>query len=252
MTTARTIAKGLTFAGLAFAWGASSVGFAQQSEPEVPRDEAAFVNQAPEDSTSKVYFPDTITPESVAAARARADERQRQIEAAKAQRSTPVTQVSAQGGSNEVAQLSDGSSTAVLAQLSAAERRVLLDAVEGTDICERGSDIPALQALCETRLETRSEEFAQERSDGSAEDNLLGGGLDAGRAATLQAAIRRLANVDANPGDFDNQVLASVTLNRQSASDAQSAEADRDPAADLSQETQTLVGAIVQQLGGGN
>lgn len=251
MTAARTITYGLTFAGMAFTGVVPSLASVQQSAQDVPRDETVFVKQAPEDPSSKVYFPEAITPESVAAARARAAERQRQIEAAKAQRSTPVAQVSVQGGGNEVAQLSDGSSTPALAQLSAAERRVLLDAVEGTDICERGSDIPAIQALCETRLETRSEEFAREDS-GSAEDNLLGGGLDAGRAATLQAAIARLAGVDANPGNFDNQVVASVALDRSSLDSAQASGSEGDPGADLSQETQALVSAIVQQLGGGN
>jgi hypothetical protein len=245
------LAKSLTLTGLVFALSVPTAGLAQENPNEVPRDEAAFVNQAPEDASSKVYFPDAITPESVAAARARAEERQRQIEAAKAQWTTPVAQVSAQGDSNEVAQLSDGSSTAALAQLTAAERRVLLDAVEGTDICERGSDIPALQELCESRIETRSAEFAQAETT-SAEDSLLGGGLDAGRAATLQAAIARLAGAEANPGDFDNQVVASVALNNQSLNDAQATAAEGDPTAELSQETQSLVAAIIQQLGGGN
>jgi len=254
MIGSRTIANGLALGSAVLALCAPSLAAAQDgsqsSEREVPRSESAFVNQAPEDASSKVYFPDAITPESVAAARARAA-RQQQIEAAGARRNTPVAQVSSQGGDNQVAQLSDGNSNAALAQLSAAERRVLLDAVEGTDICERGSDIPALQALCEGRIETRSEEFAQNQGS-SAEDSLLGGGLDAGRAATLEAAIARLAGVEANPGNFDNQVVASVALNNQSLSDAQAADAEGDPTADLSQETQALVGAIIQQLGGGN
>jgi hypothetical protein len=248
MTTAHIIAKSVTLAGVLCVPAAL---LAQSSPQEVPREESAFVEQAPEDNSSKVYFPEAITPESVAAARSRAVERQRQIEAAKAQSAAPVAQVSAQGVDNNVAQLSDGSSSAALAQLSDAERRVLLDAVEGTDICERGSDIPALQALCEGRIETRSEEFASNQSS-SAEDSLLGGGLDAGRTATLQAAIARLAGAGANPGNFDNQVVASVALNNQSLSDTQATAAEGDPAAELSQETQAVVAAIVQQLGGGN
>ncbi|MEP0390940.1 hypothetical protein [Erythrobacter sp.] len=250
----RAIANGLTLGGPLFALCAPALIFAQdagqESKREVSIEESAFVNQAPEDASSKVYFPDVITPQSVAAARARAA-RQQQIESADAKRAAPVAQVSSQGGSNQVPQLSDGNSDASLSQLSAAERRVLLDAVEGSDICERGSDIPALKALCEARLETRSEEFAQNRG-GSAEDNLLGGGLDAGRVATLEAAIARLAGVEANPGNFDNQVVASVALNNQSLNGAQAAEAEADPTSELSQETQALVGAIVEQLGGGN
>lgn len=247
-------------AALVIGFGAPSPIFAQQSpnqQPanEVAQDEAAFVNQAPEEPSSKVYFPEAITPQSVEAARARAA-RQQQIEAraqAAARRADPLAQVSKAGGGNDVAQLSDGSSsTAALAQLSAGERQVLLDAVEGTDICERGSDIPALKALCDARLETRSEEFTQNSQEGSAEDNLLGGGLDAGRAASLQTAIARLAGAEANPGNFDNQVVASVALNNQALSDAQATAAEGDPTAELSDGTRALVSAIVQQLGGGN
>lgn len=248
MTPARIIARSVTLTG---ALCVPAVLMAQSAPQEVAREESAFVEQAPEDNTSKVYFPEAITPQSVAAARARAA-RQQQIEAANAaQRTAPVTQVSTSDTGNDVAQLSDGSTSAALAQLSDAERRVLLDAVEGTDICERGSDIPALQALCESRIETRSEEFASNQS-GSAEDSLLGGGLDAGRTATLQAAIARLAGAGANPGNFDNQVVASVALNNQSLSDAQATAAEGDPTSELSQETQAVVAAIVQQLGGGN
>lgn len=273
MNTARAFADLLVVSGAVFAMGvptlaapqisapqlaapqlATAQDVSQPSEREVPVEESAFVNQAPEDASSKVYFPDAITPETVAEARARSA-LQQQIEAAAARRDTPVDQVSAPAsrtsGANDVAQLSDGNSNAALAQLSAAERRVLLDAVEGTDICERGSDILALKALCEARIETRSEEFAQNRVR-SAEDSLLGGGLDAGRVATLEAAIARLAGADANPGNFDNQVVASVALNNQSLNDAQATNAEGDPTADLSQETQALVGAIIQQLGGGN
>lgn len=230
---------------------ACAIASAQDAPQDIPRGESAFVQQAPEDASSKVYFPDAITPESVAAARARAA-RQEQIAAAQATGSgAPVAQVSASGDTaNTVSQLSDGSTDPALAQLSAAERQVLLEAVEGSDICERGSDIPALKALCDARIETRSEEFADNRSS-SAEDSLLGGGLDAGRTATLQAAIARLAGADANPGNFDNQVVASVALNNQSLSDAQAAAAEGDPTSDLSPETQGIVNAIVQQLGGG-
>lgn len=223
---------------------------AQDASSDVPREESAFVEQAPDDASSKVYFPDAITPESVAAARARAAEQQ-QIEAAKTSADASLDQVSSSGDTgNDVSQLSDRSADPALAQLSPAERQVLLEAVDGTDICERGSDIPALKALCDARIETRSEEFAQNRG-GSAEDNLLGGGLDAGRVATLQTAIARLAGADANPGNFDNQVVASVALNNQALNDAQATAAEGDPTSGLSPETQGVVNAIVQQLGGG-
>ncbi|MGB7418223.1 MAG: hypothetical protein WA918_03495, partial [Erythrobacter sp.] len=41
---------------------------------------------------------------------------------------------------------SSGDPLRTFGQLSAAERQVLLEAVEGTDICERDSDIPAIRA----------------------------------------------------------------------------------------------------------
>lgn len=255
----------LSSAALALSAGAHAAQDTDQSAPQstpqssgqdVPRAESAFVNQAPDDASSKVYFPEAITPQSVAAARARAARaaQQQQIETAQnadADASASLAQVSADRDTGDVAQLSDGSTDPALAQLSAAERQVLLEAVEGTDICERGSDIPALKTLCEGRIETRSQEFAS-RPSGSAEDNLLGGGLDAGRAATLQAAIARLAGAEANPGNFDNQVVASVALNPRSLNGAQATASEGDPAADLSPETQGVVNAIVQLLGGGN
>jgi len=221
----------------------SAAGALAQSNTQ---DQSVFVEQAPaqqndavvaapqvEDASSKVYFPDEITPESVA--RARAAEQQQLAGSEQAE--------------GELTQLSDGNSSQALAQLSAAERQVLLEAVEGTDICERGSDIPALQELCERRIETRSAEFAQQ-SSGSAEDSLLGGGLDSERVATLEAAINRLSRNAGNSDNFSNQVIASVALGNQTLSDSQATDAEGDPTAELSQETQALVAAIVQQLGG--
>ena len=75
MTTARIIAKSVT---LLSAHCVPAALLAQSAPQEVPREESAFVEQAPEDNSSKVYFPEAITPESVAAARARAAARQRQ------------------------------------------------------------------------------------------------------------------------------------------------------------------------------
>ena len=220
-----------------------STGASAQSNPQ---EQSVYVDQAPvrqveavvatpqvEDSSSKVYFPDEITPESVA--RARAAEQDQLAGADQDQ--------------GEVTQLSDGNSSEALAQLSAAERQVLLEAVEGTDICDRGTDIPAIQELCDGRLETRSADFAQSTS-GSAEDSLLGGGLDSERVATLEAAINRLARNTGSSDNFSNQVIASVALGNQTLSDSQATDAEGDPTAELSQETQALVNAIVQQLGG--
>lgn len=163
-----------------------------------------------------------------------------------------VAQVTPTGDTgSDVDQLSDGTSAEALAQLTEAERQVLLEAVEGTDICERASDIPAIKALCEGRIETRSAEFTPPKGE-SAEDRLLGGGLDPDRIATLEAAVARLSRSGADADDFSNQVLASVALGGQALNDAQATAApDGDPAADLSPETQALINSIVQQFGGG-
>ncbi len=241
---------------------------AQENQYDVPRDESVFVVQAPPieadaritapeapvtppraDASSKVYFPDTITPESVAIARARSAQ---QEQLPREQQATDsVTQVSHDGqGRQDLDQVSVGSSSSALAQLSDVERQVLIEAVEGTDICDRSTDIPALQELCATRLETRSAEFAQNSDRGLAEDSLLGGGLDSSRLATLEAAISRLAGNAANSNDFSNQAIASVALGNTTLSDAQATSAESDNASELSQETQAVVAAIIQQLGG--
>lgn len=266
------------------------IGVLAQSNPQnVPRGDAAFVVQAPAnqttgeteqaaeadtaseqenssvgspaqiDASSKVYFPEAITPQSVARARARSQARrqaneraaqQTQLESEAAPANAALAQISGEEQRGQaVTQLTEGESSSVLAQLSAAERQVLLDAVEGTDICERSSDIPALQELCAGRIETRSAEFAQ-NSGGSAEDSLLGGGLDSTQVATLEAAIARLARNSGNSDDFSNQVIASVALGNAALSDAQATSAEGDPTSELSEETQAVVSAIVQQLGG--
>jgi hypothetical protein len=238
--------------------GGASGAVAQDQPRDVLVEESVFVEQAPDDRSSSVYFPDEITPESVAAARAEAarreaEEAHRQEQLRRAGRDGSLAQVTARGDTgSDVDQLSDGQSAQALAQLTEAERQVLLEAVEGTDICERASSIPAIKALCESRLETRAAEFTRPVGE-TAEDRLLGGSLDAERVATLEAAVKRLAGAGPDANDFSNQVLASVALGNQTLSDAQStAAADGDPASDLSPETQALINSIVQQFGGGN
>ena len=164
----------------------------------------------------------------------------------------PVAQLSGTGtDSGTLDQLSDGDSSRALAQLDPVERQVLLDAVEGTDICENADNIPAIRELCERRIETRSAEFARNNSGGSAEDNLLGGGFDSARLATLQAVLTRLAGNTARPDDFADQAIASVALGQQDVLSGADATGAKDPGSDLSPETQAVVNAIVQQLGGG-
>ena len=245
--------------GMAFWLPATLI--AQNNPNKVPREESAFINQAPEDAReqvdaqpqprqigSPVYFPDQITPQTVAAARARAAE---QEQLARERANAALAQVSSGEGAQDVDQLSDGQSAQALAQLSPAERQVLLEAVEGTDICEQANNIPAIRALCEERIETRSAEFAQRRNNGSAEDNLLGGRFDSDRIATLEAAISRLAQNSGRAENISDQAIASVALGQQAVlSDAQATAAEGEGGIELSPETQAVVNAIVSQLGG--
>jgi len=203
-----------------------------------------------EDAGSRVYYPDAITPEATATARARQAAQQ---QVATQERAMAGSQLSQVGGSERdtdaVEQLPSDDAEEVLAQLTAAERQVLLDAVEGTDICERETDIPAIRALCAQRIETRSEEFAQASSNTlSAEERLLGEGLDGDRIETLESAISQLAR-NADAGQFSNQVLASVTLDDSAGIPGEQPPGEGDPGSELSAETQALINAIVNQFG---
>lgn len=226
-----------------------------QDAAENGQPSSVFVQQAPKeisrpDNSSKVYFPEAITPEAVAAARARSTQQQQLDQAASADRE--VAQLSQGGeGVRDVVQLSEGQSARALAQLTNEERQVLLEAVEGTDICDQANNIPAIRDLCEGRIETRSAEFARRDTGGSAEDNLLGGGFDNARIATLEAAIARLARSTGRAEDLSDQAVASVALGQQGTlNDAAATAAEGDPTAELSPETQALVNAIVTNLGG--
>lgn len=147
-------------------------------------------------------------------------------------------------------QLSRADLDATLAQLSAGERRVLLQAIEGTDICDNPPDVPAVIALCQTRLETRSQDFAA-RSEAplSAEERLLRGDFDNVGLPSVSQVIERLARVTAAADDFSNQAIASIALTQPAT--ALPGEEQGSEALGLSSETQSLINAIVNQLGGG-
>ncbi|MEE4200740.1 hypothetical protein [Erythrobacter sp.] len=199
---------------------------------------------------SKVYHPDPITARDVAAARSRNTATQqlnRNVDDAR-----DVAQVNATTTrSAELDQLAARDAARALAQLTSEERQVLLEAVEGTDICDQNPDIPALRALCAERIETRSADFATSPANTlSAEERLLGEGLDADRVSTLETAIRRLAGSNAQADDFANQAIASVALGTSvlappEATTGEPAEGE----AELSAETQALIDAIVNQFG---
>jgi hypothetical protein len=227
-----------------------SAAYLGSSEAQEERSRDVGIEQQG-DPASKVYFPDAITPESVTEARQEVA-RQHQL-ASERDPEQEVAQVSATSdGSPELDQLSDGDAAGALAQLTEAERQVLLEAVEGTDICDRETDIEALRELCESRIETRSAEFARGPANTlSAEERLLGEGLDADRVSTLETAIRRLANNTATADDFSNQAIASVALRPALAAPQPTGTEDpAEGAGELSPETQSLIEAIVNQFGG--
>lgn len=150
-----------------------------------------------------------------------------------------------------VAQLSKADLEATLAQLSPAERRVLLQAIEGTDICDNPPEVTAVIALCQTRIETRSQEFAAiEEHAPSAEERLLRGDFDNSALPSIAQVIDRLARTSAASDDFSNQAIASIALTN-AAGPPQPGDEDAGVTNGLSEQTQSLVNAIINQLGGG-
>ncbi|MCZ8135541.1 MAG: hypothetical protein O9266_04490 [Porphyrobacter sp.] len=148
-------------------------------------------------------------------------------------------------------QLSEAELEATLAQLTPAERSVLLQAIEGTDICDNPPAVAAVVALCRSRLETRSDEFAA-KPEGplTSEERLLRGGVESNGLPTVEAVISRLSRVNvASSDDFNNQAIASIALAPPPATEKPGKEDD--PAGlGLGTETEALINAIVQQLGG--
>lgn len=165
----------------------------------------------------------------------------------------PASQISApsEGGSG-MAQLSRADLEATLAQLSAAERRVLLQAIEGSDICDTPPEVAAILALCRNRLETRAGEFATlSEAPLDTEDRLIRGDLEAAATPSLERVVERLARAGASSGDLSNQEIASVALGTSSVGTAPAEPADPAAAAGLSQETQVFIQSLINQLAGG-
>lgn len=161
-------------------------------------------------------------------------------------------QITAAGESaRRMPQLSEAELEATLAQLTPAERSVLLQAIEGSDICDNPPAVAAIVALCRTRIETRSSEFAAapERPL-TAEERLLSGGVEASGLPSVEAVIARLSRVNlASSEDFNNQAIASIALAPPPAPEKPGGEDDA-TGLGLGQETEALINAIVQQLGG--
>lgn len=164
----------------------------------------------------------------------------------------PASQISARGqGGSGMAQLSKADLEATLAQLTPAERRVLLQAIEGTDICDNPPNIAAVVTLCQSRLETRSSEFAA-RSERplSAEDRLLRGDLEAGVLPSVDQVIERLARGGASSGDFSNQAIASIALGSSAPAPSRPRDEEQPDTSSFGEETQALINALINQLGG--
>ena len=163
----------------------------------------------------------------------------------------PTSQIASRAESGPaVAQLSKADLDATLAQLSAAERRVLLQAIEGTDICNDPPKVAAIITLCQNRLETRSQEFAAPVAPvRSAEEQLLRGDLETAGLPSIAEVIDRLARGSAASDDPSNQAIASIALARP-VGPAKPEDEEGVDATGLSPETQGLVNALINQLGG--
>ncbi|MEE4153171.1 MAG: hypothetical protein V2I27_03345 [Erythrobacter sp.] len=223
---------------------------AQEADQAEPVNAPAAMPDA--QGASKVYWPDDITPDRVREAREQASiQEQISREREQALLKQLTERERATTGSDQVV---NASADEVLAQLSESERQVLLEAVEGTDICDREPESAIIRKLCAERIETRSAEFTRRRTNLlSAEERLLGEGLEGDPVNSVARAVDRLGRNARDVDDPNNQAIASVAL----APDAPVGNPGQDPAGtsgagELSPETQALVDAIVQQFGGGS
>ncbi len=164
----------------------------------------------------------------------------------------PASQISARGaGGSGMAQLSKADLEATLAQLSSAERRVLLQAIAGSDICDAPPQVAAIVALCQTRLETRAAEFAATPELAlSAEDRLLRGDLESTSLPSIAQVIERLARGGASSGDLSNQAIAAIALGTAAPQPAPSGEEAQPEGPGMGEEAQSLINALINQLGG--
>lgn len=222
---------------------------AAQEPPEADGEgEPVYIQQAEgaaDADASPVYWPERITRDRVDAARAA-----QAPQVTGGTPSGPVAQLTGEEGVRAPVQLSAGDGTDPLAQLTEDERGVLLEAIEGTDICARQLQVPAIRQLCAQRLETRSADFRPRAVNIlSPEERLLGEGLSGDRVATLERAIERLGRNAVSAQDFENQAIASVALAPADTPDPAANPGEGD-AGNLSAETRALIEAIVNQVPG--
>lgn len=228
----------------------------QQDEQPIDRTAASQIEPPARTSgtaaPSRAYLDETGRPAEPAPPRASlATDAATQI--SRTEGRVPARQISVAGdGTSAVAQLSRADLDASLAQLSAAERRVLLQAIEGSDICDDPPRVAAIIALCQTRIETRSGEFAAPPElTLSAEDRLLSGDLQSTTLPTLDAVIDRLARGGAAIGDPSNQAIAAIALGATTPPPARKPDDEAESSQKLGEEAQALINALVNQLGGG-
>lgn len=169
-----------------------------------------------------------------------------------AESAAPASQISAIGqGGPGMAQLSRADLDATLAQLSPGERRVLFEAIAGSDICDNPPQIAAILTLCRSRIETRSGEFEGEAEALlSAEDRLLRGDLESSTLPSVAQVIERLARGGASSGDFSNQAIASIALGTNAPVAARRDEQENGEQPKLGEQAQALINALINQLGG--
>lgn len=243
----RAARRTAAIAGIGIAVGAG----AQEPPAESPtsRVEALQIEQIPENAGDKAFIGSER--------RARPVPRPTVIEAPGAQISrgagnAPASQITSRSqGTPGVAQLSKADLDATLAQLSPAERRVLLQAIEGTDICNDPPAVAAIVALCQNRIETRSREFsALANGAPSAEERLLRGDLENAGLPTISQVIERLARGGASSGDFSNQAIASIALATPATPPTRPRDEKAPDTQGLGEETQALINALINQLGG--
>lgn len=163
-----------------------------------------------------------------------------------------ASQITGPGESGpRMAQLTKAELDATLAQLTPTERSVLLQAIVGTDICDNQPDVPAIIALCQTRIETRAGEFATAPEVPlSAEERLLRVDSETAGSPSLEAVIARLSRASsASSNDFSNQAIASVALAPPPVPD-QPDDGEDPTGLGFGAETDAVINAIVEQLGG--
>ncbi len=233
------------FAGAALAAQDQTPAPPTSSTSRVEASQIELPARPPESGPGRAYLDEASAPRAAPVLRAGPEQ------VSRGDSSAPASQITARAQSGPgMAQLSRAELDATLAQLTPAERRVLLQAIEGSDICDNPPQVAAILTLCVNRIETRSREFAARPDNSlSAEERLLWGDLDPVTLPTITQVIARLARGNASSEDFDNQAIAAIVLGT-GAAPAPGREEERPERQNLSGETQSLVNALVNQLGG--